>query len=84
MTGSVEKWKIVYTKQAKKDAKKLSAAGLRPKAEQLLKILRENPYQKPPFLRETCRRFVWVPVPGELTFSIDLFIRSLKKRRLSK
>jgi len=43
-------WRVVFTKQAQKDAKKLSAAGLRPKAEQLLDILRENPYQSlPPF-----------------------------------
>lgn len=41
-------WEIVYTKQAQKDAKKLSSAGLRSKAERLLKILKENPYQKPP------------------------------------
>lgn len=41
-------WKIVYTKQAMKDAKKLSASGLREKAEKLLKILRVNPYQTPP------------------------------------
>ncbi|MCF7886976.1 MAG: Txe/YoeB family addiction module toxin [Candidatus Omnitrophica bacterium] len=43
-------WKLVYTKQAQKDAKKLSAAGLRSKAEAILKILEENPYQRhPPF-----------------------------------
>lgn len=41
-------WKIVYTKQAQKDAKKLAAAGLKPKAEKLLDILRTNPYQTPP------------------------------------
>lgn len=41
-------WRVVFTKQAQKDAKKLSAADLRPKAEQLLDILRENPYQSPP------------------------------------
>ena len=41
-------WKVVFTKQAQKDAKKLSAGGLRPKAEALLEILRENPYQKMP------------------------------------
>lgn len=41
-------WQVVFTKQAQKDAKKLSAAGLRTKAEMLLEILRENPYQKPP------------------------------------
>ncbi|MEJ5364408.1 MAG: Txe/YoeB family addiction module toxin [Desulfosoma sp.] len=41
-------WNVVFTKQAQKDAKKLSAAGLRPKAEKLIEILRENPYQTPP------------------------------------
>ena len=41
-------WRIAYTKQAKKDAKKLSASGLRLKAEELLAILAENPYQNPP------------------------------------
>ena len=41
-------WKIVYTKQALKDAKKLSASGLRTKAEQVLDILRNNSYQAPP------------------------------------
>ena len=41
-------WRVVFTKQAQKDAKKLTAAGLRPKAEKLIEILRENPYQTPP------------------------------------
>jgi Txe/YoeB family toxin of toxin-antitoxin system len=41
-------WGVVFTKQAKKDAKKLSAAGLRAKAETLVDILRNNPYQTPP------------------------------------
>ena len=41
-------WQVVFTKRALKDAKKLSAAGLRSKAEMLLNILVENPYQTPP------------------------------------
>ena len=41
-------WRVVFTKQAQKDAKKLSAVGLRPKAEHLLDILRENPFRTPP------------------------------------
>lgn len=41
-------WQLVFTKQAQKDAKKLSAAGLRPKAEALLEVLRKNPFQIPP------------------------------------
>jgi len=41
-------WRVVFTKQAQKDAKRLSGSGLRPKAEELLDILRSNPYQTPP------------------------------------
>ena len=42
------KYQLVYTKQAQKDAKKLSSAGLKPKAEKLLQIISENPFQNPP------------------------------------
>ncbi len=42
------RWKIVYTRQAQKDAKKIAAAGLKPKAEKLLEILIKNPFQTPP------------------------------------
>ncbi|MFQ5329617.1 MAG: Txe/YoeB family addiction module toxin [Thermodesulfobacteriota bacterium] len=41
-------WKIVYTKQVNKDAKKLSSSGLRGKAEIILKVLQENPFLSPP------------------------------------
>ena len=41
-------WRIVYTKQAQKDAKKIATAGLKPKAEKLLDILLKNPFQTPP------------------------------------
>ena len=43
------KYKVVFTKQAQKDAKTLSASGLKEKAEQLIEILHDNPYQSPPF-----------------------------------
>jgi toxin YoeB len=41
-------WRLVYTKQAKKDAKKLSRSGLKPQAERLIAILKEDPYRTPP------------------------------------
>ncbi len=41
-------WQLVYTKQARRDAKKLSRSGLKPQAEKLLVILQKNPYQNPP------------------------------------
>jgi toxin YoeB len=40
-------WALVYSKQAQKDAKKLNAAGLRPKAEALLAVLQADPFQNP-------------------------------------
>ncbi len=41
-------WTLYYTKQSKKDAKKLSAANLKNKAQDLLSIIEENPYANPP------------------------------------
>ena len=45
MVGS---WRVVFTKAALKDAEKLLSAGLKPKAAQLLALLREDPYRSPP------------------------------------
>ena len=42
------KWRLLYAKQAQKDTQKLAAAGLKPKVEQLLAMLQENPFQTPP------------------------------------
>jgi Txe/YoeB family toxin of toxin-antitoxin system len=39
---------LVFTGQARKDARKLAASGLKPKAEALLELLREDPFQNPP------------------------------------
>lgn len=41
-------WTLVYSKQAQKDAKKLSASPLKKKAQKLLALMKQNPYQKPP------------------------------------
>ena len=41
-------WRVVFTKQAQKDAKKLAAAALRDKAQPLLDILPKDPLQQPP------------------------------------
>lgn len=42
------KWALVYAKQAAKDAKKLAASGLKPRAEESLVVLSNDPFQKPP------------------------------------
>jgi Txe/YoeB family toxin of toxin-antitoxin system len=41
-------WQLVFTKQAQKDAKKLVHSGLKPQAERLLEIIKENSFKKPP------------------------------------
>lgn len=41
-------WRVVYTKHAQKDAKKLASSGLKDKAQQLLAILAVDPFQNPP------------------------------------
>ena len=41
-------WKVVFAKHAIKDASKLAAAGLKPKAQELLAVLAEDPFRNPP------------------------------------
>lgn len=45
-------WRLLYTRAAQKDAKKLAAAGLKTKAQALLEILKRDPYQTPPPLEK--------------------------------
>ena len=41
-------WVLVFAKHAQKDAQKLAASGLKPKAQELLTIIKDNPFQNPP------------------------------------
>ena len=41
-------WRLVFTKQAQKDAKKIAKSGLKPQANRLLNLLKEDPYRNPP------------------------------------
>ena len=41
-------WTLVYTTQARRDAKKLARSGLKPQAQKLLDVLADNPYRTPP------------------------------------
>lgn len=41
-------WRVVYTAQAQKDARKLARSGLRPRAEKLLALLARDPFETPP------------------------------------
>ena len=41
-------WRVIFTKDTQKDAKKLAASGLKKKALALIEILKKNPFQAPP------------------------------------
>ena len=41
-------WDLYFTRQAKRDARKLASSGLRERAEELLDVIRDNPYRNPP------------------------------------
>jgi Txe/YoeB family toxin of toxin-antitoxin system len=41
-------WRLVFTKQAQKDAKKIARAGMKPQVNRLLEVLREDPFRNPP------------------------------------
>ena len=45
-------WRVAFTKQAQKDARKIAGAGLKPKAEKLIEILESDPLQKPPLFKK--------------------------------
>ncbi len=65
----------MYTKQALKDAKKLSSSGLRDKAEAILEIIKEDPFKPPLRLKGLLATYMG-HIPGELIFNIGLFIKS--------
>jgi toxin YoeB len=48
VVSTVQTWEIVFAKHAVKDAKKLAASGLKPKAQELLVVLSSDPFQNPP------------------------------------
>jgi toxin YoeB len=46
------RWRVVFAKQTQKDARRLAEAGLRPRAELLLEVLRKNPFSSNPPLEK--------------------------------
>lgn len=70
-------WKLVYTKQAQKDAKKLASSGLKPKAQELLALIAEDPYRKPPPFEKLIGDLSG-PIHAALIFNIVWFIRYWK------
>jgi Txe/YoeB family toxin of toxin-antitoxin system len=83
----VKKWKVVFTRQAQKDAKKLARSGLKPQAEKLPKILAQNPYRpSPPYeklvgdLAGACSRRI--NIQHRLVYQVLDDIRTVKVIRM--
>ena len=81
------KWKLVYTKQAQRDAKKLKSAGLKEKAQEILKILEDNPFQNiPPYeklvgdLKGACSRRI--NIQHRIVYEVLEDIRTVKVIRM--
>jgi Txe/YoeB family toxin of toxin-antitoxin system len=81
------KWRIVYTKQAQRDARKIAAPDLRQKAEKLLTILSQNPFQTPPpyekllgDVSDACSRRI--TIEHRLVYQVLKEIRTVKVIRM--
>jgi len=70
--------KIVYTKQAQKDAKKISASELRSHTERVIRILEENPSQNRRLL-SNCSVIWKALIPDALLYNIGLSMKFLMK-----
>jgi len=57
-------WRVVFTRQAASDARKLAVAGLKSRTERLLDILREDPYRDPPHVEIPLHRIVHRILPA--------------------
>jgi len=80
-------WRVVYTRQAQKDARKLAAAGLKAKAQALLQILREDPCRTPPHFEKLTGDLAGaftrrINIQHRLVYQIDSEERTVKVLRL--
>ena len=73
-------WNLAYSKYAIKDAKKLSAAGLKDKAQALLDILEVDPLQNPPPYEKLVGDLRGL-THAELIFNTAWFMKSFAKKR---
>lgn len=82
-----DRWRVALAKAAQKDAKKLSEAGLREKAEELLTILREDPFRSPPPFEKLVGELAGfysrrINRQHRLVYSVDRAARTVKVLRM--
>lgn len=78
---------LYFTKQAQKDAKKLAASGLKPKAEKLLELLKGDPFQSPPSFEKLVGDLTGamsrrINIQHRLVYQVNQDTRSVKVLRL--
>ncbi|RKZ08104.1 Txe/YoeB family addiction module toxin [Candidatus Fermentibacteria bacterium] len=76
-------WQIVFTRQARKDARKLVSSGLKEKAEELLRILEEDPFRFPPPFEKLVGDLAGV-CSRRINIQHRLVYQVLKERRIVK
>jgi toxin YoeB len=81
LVASRPAWRVVFTKQAQKDARKLAAAGLRPRAEKLLQLLAANPFGRPPSVEKLVGDLAGA-YSRRITIQHGLVYQVLKKERI--
>ena len=80
-------WTVAFTRQAQKDALNLASAGLKPKAETLLEILRVNPFQTPPPYEKLAGDLAGaysrrINIQHRLVYQVDKEARAVKVLRM--
>ena len=80
-------WRVVYTRQAARDAEKISAAGLKAKAEYLLEILGRDPFQSPPPFEKLLGDLAGaysrrINIQHRLVYEVDSAARTVKVIRM--
>jgi len=83
LVAAVAAWRVVFTKQAQKDARKLAAAGLRPRAEKLLQLPAANPFGQPPSFEKLVGDLVGA-YSRRITIQHRLVYQVLEKERIVK
>ena len=81
------RWQVVFTRQAQKDSINLASAGLRPKAEALLAVLRLHPFQTPPPYEKLVGDLAGaysrrINIQHRLVYEVDKSTRAVKVLRM--
>lgn len=80
-------WRVEFTRQAAKDARRVADAGLKPRVERLLAILRQDPFQSPPLFEKLVGDMAGaysrrITIQHRLVYEIDVAERMVRVIRM--